>query len=259
MGLNFTWDGTSVLTKGFTTHYADRELPEEDRGIIETQRDGGIEVSKRYPPRIIPVEGRLEGSSYANLKGTIVPAFYSFLQTDSDVQLIFSDETDRYFNAQFKKMRTVKSESIFRILEIDFICADPFSYNTTADTDTQTGVVANDTTFTVTNSGHYYAFPTITITFNQAQTHIYLQNNTITDNRFDISKTFAEDDELEINCKDRTVKLNGTSSPAGIGDGGESLAEFILLAVGANQLQIGTDDADIDVDCDTSFEKVYLS
>ena len=261
MSVDATWDGTSMLTKGWTGHNINKDVLEnQDRFSLDTPgRDGAIEISKKFPPRVIQYEGRLSGTNYANLTGTIIPAFSSFMYEDSDVKLIFADETDRYFNAQFDKMTARRQESLFRIYDLFFICTDPFSYAVTADTDTQTGVTTDDTAFTITNSGHYYAYPTITITFNQAQTHIYVQNNTITGNRIDISKSFASADSLEINCKAGTVKLNSSHSPAGIGDGGDGLAEWIVLAKGSNQLQVGSDDATLDIDVVTTFNKVYLS
>lgn len=261
MSLNATWDGTSMATKGWTGHNVERDvLANQDRYSLNPPgKDGIIEVRKKFPARIIKYSGRLSGTSYANLTGTIIPAFSTFMYDDSDVQLIFADETDRYFNAQFQKMTATRMESLFRFYDIFFICSDPFSYDTTADTDAQAGIAVDDTTYTVNNGGHYYCYPTFTITFNQDMEHIYIENNNVTGNRFDISKSFSNADELEIDCKDGTIKLNSTHSPAGFGDGGDGLAEWILLAKGNNEIAVGTDDATIDVDVDMSWNKVYLS
>ena len=261
MSVNATWDGTSMATKGWTGHNINRDvLANQDRfSFNPPDRDGIIEVRKKFPARIIGYEGRLSGTSYANLTGTIIPAFSSFMYNDSDVQLIFADETDRYFNAQVQKFRVKRQESLFRIYDIFFICSDPFSYDTTPDTDTQSSVTSNDTTFIINNGGHYYAYPTITITFNQSQSHIYVENNNVSGNRFDISKTFVSTDSLVIDCKDGTIKLNSSHSPAGFGDGGDESAEWLLLATGNNELQVGTDDATIDIDIETVINKVYLS
>ncbi|MDD5013720.1 MAG: phage tail family protein [Atribacterota bacterium] len=261
MSLDFSWDGTSVLTKGYTVHNVYKDiLGSQDRFMLNPpDRDGEIEVRKKFSPRIIKVEGRLEGTSYSNLVTSIIPAFSSFLYKDSDVQLIFSDEDDRYFNAQVNKITTRGYYSAWRFIDIEFICADPFAYDTTADTDSQTGITSNNTTFDITNGGHYYTFPVITITFNQSQTHIFVKNNSILGNRFDISKNFVTNDELEIDCKNMTIKLNSSYSPAGLGDGGEGAAEMIVLSSGTNTIQVGTSDASINIDIDMSWRKVYLS
>ena len=261
MSVNATWDGTSMATKGWTGHNIDRDVLDKQirYSLNPPDRDGIIEVRKKFPARVIKYSGRLSGTNYANLTGTIIPAFSTFMYKDSDVQLIFADETDRYFNAQVSKMKATRMESLFRFYDIFFICSDPFSYDTTPDTDTQSSVVVDDTTFVVANGGHYYAYPTITITFNQEQSHVYLQNNNVSGNRFDISKSFVATDELVIDCKAGTIKLNGSHSPAGFGDGGDESADWLVLAAGNNELQVGTEDATIDIDVETVINKVYLS
>jgi predicted phage tail component-like protein len=260
MSIDFSWNGTSALTKGYTTHNVYKDiLDNQDRFMLNPpDRDGEIEVRKKFPPRIIKIEGRLEGTSYSNLVTSIIPAFSAYLYKDSDVQLIFSDETDRYFNAQVNKVTTRSYYSAWRLIDIEFICADPFAYNVEADPDSQT-ITVDDTVYEVTNSGHYYTFPVITVTFNQAQTHIYIQNNSITGNRLDISKNFATNDVLEIDCKNMTIKLNDAHSPSGLGDGGSEGAEMIVFKAGKNGIQVGTDDATINIDVFMSYRKVYLS
>lgn len=261
MSLDFSWDGTNVSTKGLTVRDIDKDvLNNQKRYILDPPgRDGGIEVRKKFPVRIVKAIGRLTGTDYSNLVTSIIPAFSSFMYKDSDVQLIFSDETDRYFNAQVQQMKVKQKESLFRVYDIFFVCVDPFAYNTAADTDTQSSVIVNDTTYNITNSGHYYAFPVVTFTFNQDQAHVYLQNNNVSGNRFDISKSFVTGDELEIDCKNNTIKLNSNYSPAGFGDGGNGSAKWLTLATGVNELQVGTDDATIDIDIKVEFNKVYLS
>ena len=87
---------------------------------------------------------------------------------------------------------------------------------------------------------------------------IYIKNNSLTSNRFDISKAFVNNDVLVINSKTMAITLNGTYSPAGFGDGGTGVADYILLNTGVNELTVSTDDGTIDVDINTNFRKVYL-
>ena len=257
---NFSWDGTNISTVYFyPIHFVKGIMPAQSQYVLNSpEKSGVVQVNKKFNPRPLTIQGYIEGTSHATLI-TRIQALSSFLYEDSDVQLIYSNESDRYYNAQYLDYVEIKRRVDYALLDLKFLCNDPFGYDITADTDTQAGITTDDTTFSIANGGHYYAYPTITITFNQVQTHIYIQNNTITGNRIDISKSFAVADELEIDCKNETVKLNGSHSPAGTGDGGEGLAEWIVLATGANQLQVGTDDGSIDIDVVTSFEKVYLS
>ena len=261
MSLDFTWDTTSALTKGYTTHNVyGRDLLSQKRFSVESpDKDGITEIGKKFSSNIVRAEGRIVGTSYSNLETSIIPAFIAYLYKDTDVQLIFSDKTDRHYNAQMDSYNYSLYASAWRLMELFFLCSDPFAYAVTADTDTHAGIVVVGTQYTLSNTGHYYCYPTITITFNQAQTHIYIANNNITGNRFDISKSFEDEDVLVVNCKNQVIELNDVDSPAGLGDGGDNKASMIMLAVGNNQIEVGTDDADIDVDVTIEWNKVYLS
>lgn len=260
MSLDFNWDGTNASIYGFTTHNVDKDvLAQMERTFVDPPKyPGAIELTKKFPKRIIGVEGRLVGTSYTNLVTSIIPAFSAYLYTTSDVRLKFSDESDRYFNAQFHRVRRERKYSFFRLMDLEFICAWPFAQAVTADDNTQSGATKGFT-WTETNNGHYWAYPTITITFNQNQSHIYIANNTISGCRFDISKSFIATDVLVLNSKTLNIGLNSSYSPAGTGDGGNESAEFIILGTGGNQLEVGTDDGTLDVDVKVWYRKEYLS
>jgi predicted phage tail component-like protein len=260
MSLDFSWDGTNASVYGFTVHNVNKDiLQEESRTFVDPPNyQGAIQLSKKFGSRIVEVEGRIAGTSYSNLVTSILPAFSAFLYKSSDVQLIFSDQTDRYFNAQVKKIKVKKEVSSWKILDIEFICADPFAYDTTADTDTKSTITTKGYTWDITNSGHYTAYPEITVTFNQSQTHIYIANNSVSGCRFDISKAFVNTNVLVLDSRTLNVTLGGAYSPAGFGDGGNSKAEFIVLDTGVNELEISTDDATLNVDVKVEFNKPYL-
>lgn len=255
---DFSFNGTTALSKGFTLIDIKKPiLPPQKETVIDIPKfHGAVSSSKKFMPLNIEVDGILIGSSESDLT-TKLKAFAAYLYYDTDKQLIFDDESDRYYMAQH--INTVVASRTYRFcnLSLSFGCNDPFAYATTADTDNQT-IVADDTSYTITNSGDYITYPTITFFFNQVQTHIYISNGAITDNRMDISKAFSMSDELVIDCKNLTIKLNGSNSPAGLGMGGSELAEFIMLDVGSNSITVGTDDASIDVDVTFSFRKTYL-
>jgi len=254
---DFSLGGVNISTKYFfPIHFVKGIMPPQTQYTLDPPgKSGVIQVRKKFEPRPVTIQGYMEATSHANLIARIQD-LASFLYEDSDVELILSNESDRYYNAQYLDYVEVKRRKDYVLLDLVFECNDPFAYDTTPDTDTQSNAT-DGATFVITNDGHYYVYPTFTFTFNQSQTHISLQNNNITDNRFDISKSFESGDELEINCKDGTIKLNGSNSPAGFGDGGT--AEWVILKKGANELQIGTDDVSLDCDISTNFEKVYLS
>ncbi len=258
MSVVMTFNSVTSTTMGLTiTEVQKPVLPPQKVSTIDIAgKSGEYQSSKKLTSNKIVVKCYLLGTSYADLI-TKLKALAGYLYSDTDKTLVFDDESDRDYQAQH--ISTVITSKTYRICKLDlvFTCNDPFAYDTTATTNSQ-AITVDDTTYIVANGGHYYAYPVITITFNQSQTHIYVENNTITDNRFDISKAFVNTDVLEIDCKNKTIKLNGSYSPAGFGDGGESLAEWIMLAVGNNELAVGTDDGSINVTVALSFEKPYL-
>jgi len=261
MSLDFTLNGTLASDKGFTTHNVDKDiLAQMDRVFTEFNNyPGATEISRKFPKRIVGCDGRLVGSSYSNLITSIIPAFSVYLYTSGDVRLKFSDESDRFFNAQFYRFRKVQKFSRYRLMDLEFICAWPFAEDVTADDNTVSSP-SNGQTWTETNSGHYYAYPTITITFNQTQSHIYISNTSISGNRIDISKSFVDTDVLVLNSRTLNITLNDAYSPAGLGDGGTGKCEFPILDYeDTNTFQVGTDDDTLDVDVNINFRKQYLS
>ncbi len=260
-GMDFSLDGINASTKNFETHniYIP-PLPEIEEAKISIPKiQGEIETNEKFLRKPIRIKGTLRGTSYSNLLSNIA-TFSAYLRGSLPKEFIRYGLTDRYYLVKCKSIPEPEIYENFALYDFMLNCTDPFAYDTTATTDSQT-ITSSGTTYVVANAGHTYAFPVITITLNADQQHVYVANNSIVDdttNRFDISKAFSTGDVLVVDCKHGTIKLNGVSSPAGFGDGGSELAEWIMLAVGNNELEVGTTDESINVDVDISFEKVYL-
>lgn len=263
---DFSFNALNASAYYFETgSYFDDLLPSQRQYIIEVPKIPGFtQLSKGFESREIPVTGVLYASNEATLL-TRIESLRGFLYYEVDKQLIFNDKTDRFYLAQhLEKIKMEKrGGGIFAPLQLIFTCNDPFGYAVTPDTITKTNVVTDGYQFTVTNNGQTYAWPIITITFHQPQTHIYMLNNNINDCRFDISKAFNTNDVLLIDSKTERITLNNVYSPAGFGDGGSALAEFIILrggiaTLGDNLLEIGTDDATMNVSINVWFRKTYL-
>jgi predicted phage tail component-like protein len=259
MSVTFTFNSVTSTTMGLTVIDVIKPvMPGQSVKLIDIPKFPVLtQSSKKFSQNIITVQTLLVGSSPADLV-TKLEALGGYLYSDDDKELSFDDQTDRYWNAQFVERVEVKRTYRYCFLDLIFSCNDPFAYDNTATTDTQESFNVVDDTYSITNSGSYYAYPIITIFFNQEQTHIYIDNNSVANSRLDISKSFSMSDELVIDCKNMTVKLNGTADYSGLGDGGDGSADFMMLAAGANTIQCGTDDATIDVDVTISFNKVYL-
>jgi predicted phage tail component-like protein len=254
-----SFNGTNLSAKSYYIYDIKKpHLPKQKVDSIDIPgKSGSVISSKKFTENKITLFGFMECSTYDDLT-TKLEDLAAFLYSDTDKQLISSKQADRYWNCQYIDYDIIEQRDDYALVNLTFSCVeDPFGYDTTATTDSQT-ITVKDTTYNVTNAGNYYAFPVFTITFLQAQTHIYVENNNIVDNRFDISKAFTTNDVLEVDCKNGTIKLNGSNSPAGFGDGGSGLAEWLMLAVGVNELCVGSDDASINATVALSFNKPYL-
>lgn len=238
--------------------YFDELIPNEKDTLVDIPRVHGYEeLLSKFLPRKIPIFGILYASSSAQLI-TRIETFKEFLHHDDSVQLIFNDKSDRYYSVKYKGKVELKKRGKFVPLKLNFTAYDPFGYAVTPDNNDENSIIIDGYTWTETNNGGYYTFPVITITFNQSQAHIYLRNTSIDGCRFDISKSFVTNDELEVYGKDMSVRLNDVNSPAGFGDGGDGAGEFPLLRKGENIMEVGTDDGSLDIDVNVNYRKVYL-
>ena len=253
-----SFNGTNLSTKNFFCYDIKKPLmPRQSLSKIDIpKKSGSIVSSKKFIDDSLTLYGYMDCTSYDDLT-TKLENLSAFLYADNDVPLITTKQSDRYWNVQYLNYDIIEQKSDYAMVDLEFTCNDPFAYDNTPTTST-TAITALNTTFIQANAGSYYALPVITITFAQAQSHIYIENNNISDNRFDISKTFGAGDVLEVDCKNGTIKLNGSTSMSGFGDGGEGLAEWILLAKGNNEIMCGSDDATINISVLISFNKTYL-
>lgn len=258
--LDFSYNSINASSVYFeAAEYIDDLLPEQDEVTIDIPKISGVtQLLKKFKPRDIAINGVLKGTTKADLL-TRADGLKEFLYNAEDQRLIFNDKTDRFYMAQF--LRKIKLQKrgggFFAPLRLEFRANDPFGYAVTADSTTVTNKTKGYT-WSITNSGQYYAFPIITVTFHQSQTHFYIANNDIVGCRIDITKAFANTNVLVIDTKAMSIKLNTVRSPAGIGDGGSGKAEFIILSKGTDELEIGTDDATLNVDVNVWFRKTYL-
>ena len=257
------FDGTDLSTKSFYCYDIKKPLsPQQRQSIIDIpKRPGLIPATKKFTTNTLILYGFIECTNYDDLTSK-VEELAAFLYSDVDKELITSKQLDRYWNVQYLDSPIIEQRDNYALVNLEFNCNDPFAYDITPDSEPDTSpdswIDVKDETFIIANSGHYYARPVITITFNQAQTHIYVQNNNVVGNRFDIAKAFGIGSILEIDSENETIKLNGALNPIGLGDGGQGKAEFIILASGNNEIQVGTGDEDIDISINLNWRKVYF-
>jgi predicted phage tail component-like protein len=239
--------------------YFDKLFPAQKSTTIDIPKVPGFtRLVKKFLPREIPVTGVLSAATPALLKTALDDLAVFLYGNDDTYELIFSDKTDRFYIAEHIETIELGERGRFVPLELQFICYDPFGYAVTATEVNETGITVNGHTWNVANAGKYYAFPIITITFNQSQTHIYIRNNSVAFTRLDITKAFSNTNVLMIDTKTMNITLNNVYSPAGIGDGGDGNGYLPILRVGDNTFEVGTVDGSLNVDVKVTFRKVFL-
>lgn len=258
--LDFSIDGNNASDVGFeSTDFPKSLLPPQEQYVIDLSGMPGVkQSSKKFTAYPLPIKGILIANSPSELTEKI-DDLKVFLYSDDDRKLILSNQSGRYYNAQYLDMVEVLRKATTVELVLIFTCNDPFAYANNLENINEIGITDNHHTWSVPNEGQHYAYPIISVTFNSGtQTHIYIKNNNIEGCRFDISKAFGVNNVLKIDCREVSIYLNGIYSPAGIGDGGEGMAIPPILRKGSNQLEIGTAVGAINVDVNVKFRKVYF-
>lgn len=258
-GLDFSLDSVNASSIGFeTTDFPKLFMPPQKQHAIDLTGVHGLkQSSKKFTEHKFPVEGILIADTPESLNEKI-ENLKEFLYSDTDQKLIASIRSDRYRNVQFlEELEPPRNATTVELL-LNFTCNDPFAYAVSEDDISELGIEENGYQLNIANAGTFYAFPIITITFNQSQSHVYIKNNNIENCRFDISKEFNTNDVLKIYFKEISIFLNDVYSPAGMADGGEGKAIPILFKKGNNSVELGTDDPTINIDVNIKFRKTYL-
>ena len=128
-------------------------------------RDGSKKKHKRYPERIITVKYRLLADSPQAFREAYTKLGY--ILDVEDAQLIFNDETDKYFVGTPCSIGEVEPGRNAVIGEFDILCVDPFKYSVTEyEVQAKTVTMAADDgstyrgkAFNFSYNGTYKAYP----------------------------------------------------------------------------------------------------
>lgn len=131
--------------------------PEIERYTTGT-RDGSKMKSKRYPERVIKVKYRLIADSPQAFREAYTKLGY--ILDVEDAQLIFRDESDKFFVGTPCAIGEVEPGRNAVIGEFEILCSDPFKYSVTEYEVSPQNTSAGKA-FVVDYNGTYKAFPKI--------------------------------------------------------------------------------------------------
>ena len=145
-----------------TLSVSGREALSPELETFETGvRDGSTLKNKRYPARIITVQYQLIAESneafrqaYNQLGGIL---------NVEEAELIFNDETDKFFRGTPSDIGTVPPGRNAVTGEFEIFCADPFKYSVV---EYEAEPTLDDGTILVDYNGTYKAYPTLEAEFN---------------------------------------------------------------------------------------------
>lgn len=136
------------------------EVSSAETGI----RDGATLKGKRYPARVIRITYQLIAASNEAFREA-----YNKLASILDVtnaELIFNDETDKYFTGTPCFIGEVPPGKNAVVGEFEILCLDPFKYSVT-EYEAEPG--ANESSVLVNYGGTYKAYPTLVAEFHKEE------------------------------------------------------------------------------------------
>lgn len=169
-----------------------------------------------YPSKTIIVTGRIIGSSISDCESRIdtFKGYFAGVK-EKNLDIGYAGSTRRYIATPTTKVEIDQPGGLaYAIFKIEFACSLPFGKATSDST------IVSDTARTDGNYSDNHTFlgtapmqlPVITITVNSVtdgeNTYVLLGNNA-TGQQIIISRTWAAGDVLEVDCYNRTVKVNG--------------------------------------------------
>jgi predicted phage tail component-like protein len=167
--IGFSYNGTHSRTYSIIAKSVNRPmLPAlRRREVFIPGRHGMFDFGENtFDKRIIDIEIKYIGSSLSNLRSSTRSISDWLSGYDGEQQLIFDDETDKYYLAKIYSDVGLQNLFLLGQATLQFEC-DPFAYSTTYRGITAT-VTASGDIVSVSSSGTFETLPIITLKNNGA-------------------------------------------------------------------------------------------
>ena len=210
-----------------------------------------------YPSKVITIGGSIIGSSVSDCE-TKVDTFKSYLagKVNKNLDIGYGSGTRRYIVTPTKVSDLDQIGEVNHVeFTVEFTCSQPFGKATSEST------ILSDTGRTNSNYSDNYTFagtapiqlPVITITLNSVtdgdNNYITIGNNA-TGQQLIINRTFADDDVIEIDCYNKTVKVNNSEV--------DFTGSFPEFETGSQYLDYADGFTDRDFDIEAVYVPLYM-
>lgn len=124
LDIELTTDKHSFKTLNVTgrSHY-----DVDSQAVDVNGRDGAYFIDSKLEPRTLTVEASIEANTNENFR-ELTAKLNKILFSRKPVKISFTDENDWFFNAQYINSNNPKENNNSQIVELNFICYDPYKY-----------------------------------------------------------------------------------------------------------------------------------
>lgn len=214
MSRSITFSGGDLSTYGLTVLRMPEMpffSPRESASTKATRADGAVAPPSTWGPKTIKLPCIIRGTSYADLT-TKLDAIASIAGQREDAALSLGYYPDRYWMARMDSGKATRQGVFTALMDLDFVCNDPFAYAATASTfpvSPATGAITTPggQSFTLACGGSVDSFPDIQITLNAASSKVALEILPF-DTRLEYTGALAAGDILRIQSDPRILLVS---------------------------------------------------
>lgn len=252
--ISITYNGYDLQDANIISSQAQHMgFPDKNISAQSSGRDDDFEITGHYyQQKRIVVEGTIKDTSQANLRSRI-DTFKAYMNAqDANLDIGYGSGTRRY-------QATVESLEIdeqyynidFVKYRITFLCHS-FGKATTETNKSLDGIIQSTIESDVTIAGSYGPKPTITITVVSETNMVRLKfHNTTIGESIEVEQSFSASDVLAIDCRNQTVKLNGSEV--------DFAGQFPSFVIGVNNWKLEVSDSGaFEVNVDIDYFSAYL-
>ena len=246
------FDNTSLMTAPYSVRTIDHDSlsPREITAFNLARQRGGVLVDSEYKSKTIKVTGIITGNNSANLENNI-DAFKELLSRQGKNLDIDYAGTVRRYEATATKV-DIPRESYhltFAPFSIEFFVPSGIGKATIIDAVSLSAISASPYVGLLSIGGTANTFPKITITFTAVSggTKVDLLAN---GDKISISKSFAVNDVLVIDCENMQVTVNGIVF--------DYVGIFPTFGVGANIYEIDVTATSFTYNVVFNFYKMFI-
>jgi phage-related protein len=227
MANSFSFNGIDMLAYGVivTSH----NIPDCNKEIPTVQlKDRAYSGEAKRGVKRLRLTCSIDGSDVSDVRDKLDDVIR--LIDVGNCRLVV-DGTGRYFNAEFEDRSSGNCFPTYWQGTLTFLCPDPLAYSTT-ETSSDFNIDADPDTVSETVGGTAIVKPVWTLTAGEDLTDVTIKlENQTTGEELQWTGSLVDEDELEIDSANWTVKKNGTSAMTITG-------EFPRLIAGSNTIKV---------------------